>query len=62
MGEGPAGRGGLAATFLHPGVAGAYAFGHAVEGLVRPYAVDDVLDLPVAAELAWGRITITAGM
>ena len=40
----------------------AAAFGHAVENLVRPHAVDDVLDLPVAAELAWGRITVTAGM
>jgi len=39
----------------------AAAFGHAVEDLVRPYAVDGVLDLPVAAELAWGRITVTAG-
>ena len=33
----------------------------AVEDLVRPYAVDGVLDLPVPAELAWGRITVTAG-
>ena len=39
----------------------AAAFGHAVEDLVRPYAVDGVLDLPAAAELAWGRITVTAG-
>jgi hypothetical protein len=90
VGEGPAERDDLAATFRHPGVAGAYrhrpadyvehfhstaslarelmtaeeaaAFGHAVENLVRPHAVDDVLDLPVAAELAWGRITVTAGM
>src|SRR6266566_4651393 len=38
----------------------AAAFGQAVEDLVRPYAVDGVLDLPVAAELAWGRITVTA--
>ena len=49
MGEGRAERDELAATFRHPGV-------------VRPYAVDGVLDLPVAAELAWGRITVTAGM
>jgi hypothetical protein len=89
LGAGPAERDELAATFRHPGVAGAYrhrppypaevfhstaslarelmtageaaAFGHAVEDLVRPYAVDGVLDLPVAAELAWGRITVTAG-
>ena len=39
----------------------AAAFGHAVEDLVRPYAVDGVLNLPVVAELAWGRITVTAG-
>ena len=39
----------------------AAAFGHAVEDLVRPYAVDGVLDLPLAAELAWGRSTVTAG-
>jgi hypothetical protein len=43
MGQGPAERDELAATFRHPGV---------VAGL---------LDLPVAAELAWGRITVTAG-
>ena len=39
----------------------AAAFGQAVEDLVRPYAVDGVLDLPVAAGLTWGRIAITAG-
>ena len=39
----------------------AAAFGQAVEDLVRPYAVDGVLDLPVAAGLAWGRIAVTAG-
>jgi hypothetical protein len=39
----------------------AAAFGQAVEDLVRPYAADGVLDLPVAAELAWGRIAVTAG-
>jgi hypothetical protein len=31
-----------------------------VAGLVRPYAVDGLLELPVAADLAWGRITVTA--
>jgi hypothetical protein len=39
----------------------AAAFDRAVEDLVRPYAADGALDLPVAAELAWGRITVTAG-
>jgi len=39
----------------------AAAFGHAVEDLVRPYAVEGVFDLAVAAEVAWGRITVTAG-
>ena len=39
----------------------AAAFDRAVEDLVRPYATDGALDLPVAAELAWGRITVTAG-
>jgi trans-aconitate methyltransferase len=49
-------------AFLELMTAGeAAAFGQAVEDLVRPYAVDGVLDLPVAAELAWGRITVTAG-
>jgi hypothetical protein len=102
VGEGSAERDELAATFRHPGVAGAYRHrppypadvfdileriitdrprrvldigagegalarpladrvDHAVGDLVRPYAVDGVLDLPVAAELAWGRITVTAG-
>jgi hypothetical protein len=32
----------------------AVAFERAVRGLVRPYAVDGVLDLPVAAGLTWG--------
>jgi SAM-dependent methyltransferase len=39
----------------------AAAFDQAVTGLVRPHAVDGMLDLPVAAELTWGRITVTAG-
>jgi hypothetical protein len=38
----------------------AAAFDRAVAGLVRPHAVDGLLDLPVAADLAWGRITVTA--
>jgi hypothetical protein len=33
----------------------------AAAGLVRPYATDGVLDLPVAADVTWGRITVTAG-
>jgi hypothetical protein len=52
MGERQPERDELAATFRHTG---------AVEDLVRPYAADGTLDLPVAAELAWGRITVTAG-
>lgn len=39
----------------------AAAFDRAVAGLVRPYATDGVLDLPVAADVTWGRITVTAG-
>jgi hypothetical protein len=39
----------------------AAAFDRAVTGLVRPHAVDGLLDLPVVADLAWGRITVTAG-
>ena len=39
----------------------AAAFDRAVAALVRPHAVDGVLELPVAAELTWGRITVTAG-
>lgn len=39
----------------------AAAFDRAVAGLVGPYATDGVLDLPVAADLTWGRITVTAG-
>jgi hypothetical protein len=39
----------------------AAAFDRAVAGLVRPHAVDGVLDLPVSAELTWGRVTVTAG-
>jgi len=27
---------------------------------MRPYATDGVLALPVAADLTWGRITVTA--
>ena len=42
-------------------IAGEAAAFRAVEDLVRPYAADGALDLPVAAELAWGRITVTAG-
>jgi len=38
----------------------AAAFDRAVAGLVRPYATDGVLDLPVAADVTWGRITVTA--
>ena len=38
----------------------AAAFDRAVTGLVRPHAVDGLLDLPVVADLAWGRITVTA--
>jgi hypothetical protein len=53
MGEGQA-RDELAATFRHTGVAGAYRHR-------PPYAADGALDLPVAAELAWGHITVTAG-
>jgi SAM-dependent methyltransferase len=37
----------------------AAAFDRAVAGLVRPYAVDGLLDLPVVADLAWGRIAVT---
>ena len=33
----------------------------AIAGLVRPYATDGVLGLPVAADVTWGRITVTAG-
>jgi len=36
------------------------AFDRAVAGLVHPYATDGVLDLPVAADVTWGRITVTA--
>jgi hypothetical protein len=39
----------------------ASAFDQAVTGLVRPYAADGVLDLPVTADLAWGRVTVTTG-
>jgi hypothetical protein len=45
----------------HMPAAEAAAFDRAVDGLVRPYAADGVLDLPVAADLTWGRITVTAG-
>jgi hypothetical protein len=38
----------------------AAAFDRAVAGLVRAYATDGVLDLPVAADVTWGRITVTA--
>lgn len=38
----------------------AAAFDRAVTGLVRPHAVDGLLDLPVVADLAWGRIAVTA--
>jgi hypothetical protein len=38
----------------------AAAFDRAVTGLVRPHAVDGLLDLPVTADLAWGRVTVTA--
>jgi hypothetical protein len=38
----------------------AATFDRAVTDLVRPHAVDGVLDLPVVADLAWGRITVTA--
>ncbi len=38
----------------------AAAFDQAVAALVRPHAVDGLLDLPVAAELAWGRVAVTA--
>jgi trans-aconitate methyltransferase len=38
----------------------AAAFDRAVAGLVRPHATDGLLDLPVVADLAWGRITVTA--
>jgi SAM-dependent methyltransferase len=37
------------------------AFDRAITGMVRPYAVGGLLDLPVVAELAWGRITVTGG-
>jgi hypothetical protein len=39
----------------------AAAFDRAIAGLVRPYATDGVLGLPVAADVTWGRITVTAG-
>jgi hypothetical protein len=39
----------------------AAAFDRAVAGLVRPHAADGTLDLPVAAELTWGRIAVTTG-
>jgi hypothetical protein len=39
----------------------ASAFDQAVTGLVRPYAADSVLDLPVTADLTWGRVTVTTG-
>jgi len=42
-------------------IAGEAAAFRAVEDLVWPYAADGALDLPVAAELARGRITVTAG-
>jgi hypothetical protein len=38
----------------------AAAFDRAVTGLVRPHAVDGLLDLPVTADLAWGRVAVTA--
>jgi hypothetical protein len=44
---------------LMPGEEAA-AFDRAVAGLVRPHATDGLLDLPVVADLAWGRITVTA--
>jgi hypothetical protein len=44
---------------LMPGEEAA-AFDRAVAGLVRPYATDGLLDLPVVAGLAWERITVTA--
>jgi hypothetical protein len=31
-----------------------------VADYVGPYAVDGLLDLPVTADLAWGRVTVTA--
>jgi hypothetical protein len=49
MGAGPAERDELAATFRHPGVAG------------RAETTPIMFRQPVAAELAWGRITVTAG-
>jgi SAM-dependent methyltransferase len=32
------------------------AFGRAISDLVRPYAVDEVLQIAVVADIAWGRI------
>ena len=39
----------------------AAAFDRAVAGLVLPYTTDGLLDLPVTADVTWGRITVTAG-
>lgn len=39
----------------------AAAFDRAIIDAVRPHATDGLLDLRVAAKLAWGRITVTGG-
>jgi hypothetical protein len=37
------------------------AFGQAISDLVRPYAVDGVLESAIVADVAWGRIARADG-
>lgn len=40
----------------HMSASEATDFAHAVEAIVRPYAVDDMLELTIVAEISWGRL------
>ena len=56
----PPPTGSLVAALVGGGHLESAAFDRAVEQAVRPWAVDDVLEMPVVATLSWGRPRVRA--